>query len=174
MKRRYVPAGASAVALTMLLTVLGCGDSFGPRVGSQYALRSINGRPLPTSFSVAPPTDSLFTVYSGAQYRVISDSIIAYDLREDLLWRHADGSTTSSPAACWDNYPYRFTRQGDSLFLVPTVIAAVPPPPAPIIRFRDGDLLAELATRNGSIRLRFELDDSRSQPCSGFMQVAAQ
>ena len=160
------------VAVVMLLGLAACSDSFGPRVGSQYALRTINDRPLPTSLSVGPPTDSLFTAYAGAQYRVVSDSIIAYDLREVLVWRHADGSQTSAPATCWDNFPFRYTRQGDALLLAPTVVAAVPPPPAPGIRFTNGELLAELTTPDGVIRLRFELDDSRSEPCNGFMQVA--
>ena len=159
-------------ALIMLLGLTACSDSFGPRVGSQYALRSINDRPLPTSLSVRPPTDSLFTAYAGAQYRVVSDSIIAYDLREELVWRHADGSLTSAPATCWDNFPYRYTRRGNALLLAPTAVAAVPPPPAPVIRFTDGELLADLTTPDGVIRLRFELDDRRSEPCSGFMQVA--
>ncbi len=172
MKRRRTSTAASAVAVTILLTLMGCSDSFGPRVGSQYALRSINHRPLPTSLSVKPPTNSLFTAYAAAQYRVVSDSIIAYDLREELVWRHADGSVTSAPATCWDNFPYRYTREGDALRLAPTTVAAVPPPPAPIIRFTDGELLADLTTPDGVIRLRFELDDSRSEPCSGFMQVA--
>lgn len=163
---------ARAVSVALLLSAIGCGDPFGPRVGAQYALRSINDRPLPTSLSVAPPTDSLFTAYAGAQYRVVSDSIIAYDLREELVWHHADGSVTSAPATCWDNFPYRYTRKGHALLLAPTAVVAVPPPPAPVIRFTDGELLADLTTPDGMIRLRFELDDSRSEPCNGFMQVA--
>jgi hypothetical protein len=172
MNRHHSPTAASAVAVTTLLTLIGCSDSFGPRVGSQYALRSINDRPLPTSLSVGPPTDSLFTAYAAAQYRVVSDSIIAYDLREELVWRHADGSLTAAPATCWDNFPYRYSRQGEALLLAPTTVAAVPPPPIPVIRFADGELLADLTTPDGVIRLRFQLDDSRSEPCSGFMQVA--
>ena len=172
MKRPSTSTAASAVAVTILLTLMGCSDSFGPRVGSQYALRSINDRPLPTSLSVGPPADSLFTAYAAAQYRVVSDSIIAYDLREELVWRHADGSLTTAPATCWGNFPYRYTRQGDALLLAPTAVAAVPPPPAPVIRFANGELLAELTTPDGVIRLRFQLDDRRSEPCSGFMQVA--
>ena len=171
MRGHRIRGSSSAVALIVLLLVTGCGDSFGPRVGSQYVLRSINGRALPTSPTVAPPTDTLFTVYSEAQYRVVSDSIIAYDLRVDLISRHADGSTQSVPATCWDNFPYLYTRQGDSLILIPHH-PGTPPPPAPTIRLSDGALLATLDTREGRIQMRFELDDRPTQPCGGFMQVA--
>jgi len=129
MRHRRLSAGTSASAISVLLALLACGDAFGPQVGSQYALRSINGRALPTTLSAAPSADSQFAVYREAQYRVVSDSIIAYDLRVDLITRHADGSATSLAANCWDNYPYRYIRLGDSLLLTPAAREAVPAPP---------------------------------------------
>ena len=173
MRSRSNSHWASAILLAMLLSQTACGDAFGPRVGSQYALRSINGRPLPTTLSAGPPADSQFAVYREARYRVVSDSIISYDLRVDLITRHPDGSITSLAANCWDNYPYRYTRLGEALLLAPATRGAVPPPPTPTIHFKDGDLVAELDSPAGIIQLRFELDDQRSEPCSGFMQVAA-
>jgi hypothetical protein len=158
------------VGLTLLATA--CGDSFGPRVGDQYALRSIDDRTLPTHVAVGLPADTLYPVYSGAQFRVVSDSIIAYDLRIDFVARHPDGSLTIVPSNCWDNYPFRYTRQGDSLLLRPAAHLTVPPPPAPVIHVRDGQLLADLDVDDGKVRMRFELDDHPSAPCGGFMQVA--
>ncbi len=171
------PGGRGFRPATILaaLVVLGsaCTDAFGPRVGSQYALRTINDRALPTPFAAGTPTATLYEVYSAAQFRVISDSIIAYDLRIDLVARHADGTINAVPANCWDNYPFRYTRQGDSLILSPARQLQVPPPPAPVLRLRDGELLGELDAPGGRLRMRFQLDDHPSQPCEGFMQVAS-
>jgi hypothetical protein len=157
----------SCGACLAAIVLLACGDD-GPLVpgtGATYRLRSINGRPLPTTYSSGPVSDSMFLAWTADQYRVLSDSVILHDVY--LVWTQVnpDGSVTYPAWGCWENFPYLYRQRGDSLILT-SLAPTIPGPPTPSALHLRTDHLLELGTDSiGPIRLRYEPAAPIAQIC---------
>jgi hypothetical protein len=127
-------------ALLSLLSSLGCNSGLDASLATQYELRTLAGRPLPSAFiswEEWPPADSQFVAITASRIEFLSDSTLHFEVRQESVQLHSDGSITSlGTGTCWSGDNYRYARAGDH-YAITALPGPTDVPPAPT-EFRVG------------------------------------
>ena len=111
------------VAFVAALVLLSCNDAFGPLTdGAPYALRAVNGEPLPWSAATVTPTSRI----ASGRVRIIDDTLAERFERTELV----DSAGTVVAAGEWGRVGAYKLRLG-MLIITYEAWPFGPPPPTP-------------------------------------------
>jgi hypothetical protein len=149
----------------LLLCAVACSDPLVPAPGAHYVLRSLNGRPVPTTMTSLQPVDSQFDAYAESQLHILSDSSLTFGLWITTVTLHSDGTRTETPLGCWKDFPYDYRRHADTLFLTEAYPFANRPPVNAYMLIKGEQLVDERVALDGPVTLRYARGDSITTPC---------
>src|SRR5690349_640122 len=119
------------IFVTLVVSALTCGLPTAPHPGTDYALLTVDGRPLPTWTTPQPPLDSVYGVVFGQEFDVTSNSRMNYSVWLGQAQRHVDGTFTYTILGCWQGFAVDYHQRGDTLFLALAQGVFDPTTPAP-------------------------------------------
>lgn len=159
----------AAAAVAVLAACDATGES---SLAQQYDLRFLAGRPLPSAFinwPQWPPADSQFPAITAARIRFLSDSSLQFELRQEAVVLHADGSISSLGSGnCWSGNGYRYAKAGDRYALTPLPGQPNMPPVPATFRVDARSLTGFTTIADTVFQWGFLESDSPGSVCDGF------